>query len=76
MKIRTSARHHDAGAYSRNASSFFQSSAFLDKPLPTARTIGRHLLAAAEPALAPLYWAALTAKSALEDERANREARP
>ncbi len=59
-------------SYSRGAAGFFRSCAFLDKPLPVARTFTR-LLAAAEPALAPLYWAALAAKSSLDDERANRE---
>ena len=76
MKIRTSAFPVGVGSFSRAAASPWRSKRWLDKPLPTARTFGRRLLAAAEPALAPLYWAALSAKSTLEDERANREAQP
>ncbi len=76
MPTKTFASRRGASNYSRSAAGFFNSRAWLDKPLPVARTIGRHLLAAVEPALARIYWASLSAKSTLEDERANREAQP
>ena len=35
--------------------------------------VGLQLLAALEPLMAALYWPCLSAKSVLEDERANQE---
>ena len=73
MKIKSTVTAHAVGNYSRHSASPWTSRAWLDKPLPLARHIGQRLLAAAEPALAPIYWATLKAKSKLDDERANRE---
>ena len=62
-----------ASSDSRANAGVFGSRRWLDKPLPVARNLTRRMLAAAEPALSPIYWAALAAKSSLEDQQANRE---
>ena len=62
-----------AGGHSRAAAGVFNSRAWLDKPLPTARALWRHTLAAAEPMLSAAAWACIEAKARLEDEQATRE---
>ena len=74
MHHQTPSTPRGVGNYSRRAATPWTSRAFLDRPFPLARAITRRILAAAEPTLAAIYWPALQAKSALEDERVNAEA--
>ena len=73
MKYSRPATVPAVGSFSRQAAGVFGSRAWLDKPLPTARTFARCILAAAEPTLGALYWPCLQAKDARETERANGE---